>query len=147
MVPAVGLQLAIPANWRQVRNESGVRTFASPDNQAQIVIRWSTQTASGLTARQVILNELADTEATDSSFDAATVRNAAVAIGGQQGHGTDIYTFFSPQNNARFSEADRAVVLPGQAQYFFGFIATEAAFNTYAATFDEIIATIQITGP
>ena len=70
-----------------------------------------------------------------------------MSIGGQQGYGTDPYTFFSPQNSARFSEADRAVVLPGRAQYFFGFVATEATFNNYSATFDEIIATIQITGP
>ena len=81
-----------------------------------------------------------------ATFDATTVQTGAVQLGGQQGYGTDIYSFFSPQNNARFSEADRAVVLPGKAQYFFAFVATETAFNTYAATFDEIIATIQITG-
>lgn len=145
-VESVGLRFSIPADWTQTTNEAGRAQFRSPDGRAQIVVRWSSQAPAGLTAQQVIRQELTDTAGVDPSFDSTAVGTGSVTVGGQPGYGTEIYTF-AQQSGARVSEADRAVVLPGRAQYFFGFLAVESAFQTYAATFDEIIGTIQITGP
>jgi hypothetical protein len=99
-----------------------------------------------VTARSLIQDELESTARADPSFDPAAVGTGNVTVGGQPGFGSEIYTF-SNQNGTRISEADRAVVLSGRAQYFFGFLALESSFASYAATFDEIIDSIQITGP
>ena len=101
---------------------------------------------SGLTAQQVIRQELLDTAELDANFDNTTVGTGVVTVGGQQGYGSEPYTF-TQSASTRITEADRAVVLPGKAQYFFGFLAIESAFDSYGATFDEIITTIAITGP
>lgn len=145
-IEEVGLQFTLPADWRQARAETGQRWYVSGDGRAQLVLRYSTQVASGLTARRVIENELLATENEDPDFDSSAVRTAAVTVGGQAGHGTDPYRF-TAQSGTRYAEQDRAVVISGRAQYFFGFVAQESAFNSYAAIFDEIIATIRITGP
>lgn len=145
-VQSVGLTFSIPADWQEARNEQGLAQFNSPDGRAQIIVRWSTQVPSSVTARSLIQQELQDTAGTDPSFDPTAVPTGNVTVGGQPGFGSEIYTF-SNQSGTRISEADRAVVLTGRAQYFFGFLALESSFSSYAATFDEIIESIQITGP
>jgi hypothetical protein len=145
-VESIGLKFTIPADWTQTTNEAGRAGFRSPDGQAQIIVRWSAQVPGGLTAQQLIRQELLDTAELDPDLDITTVGTGPAPIGGQQGYGSEPYTF-TQQGTTRITEADRAVVLPGEAQYFFGFLALESAFDTYAATFDQIIETIEITGP
>jgi hypothetical protein len=140
------LTFSIPSDWQEARSEEGLAQYNSPDGRAQIIIRWSTQAPSGVTAQSLIEQELADTARADPNFDPATVPTGNVTVGGQPGFGSEIYTF-SNQSGTRISEADRAVVLSGRAQYFFGFLALESSFDSYAATFDGIIESIQITGP
>jgi hypothetical protein len=145
-VESVGLTFSIPSDWQEARSEEGLAQYNSPDGRAQIIVRWSTQVPSGVTARSLIEQELSDTARADPSFDPTAVGTGNVTVGGQPGFGSEIYTF-SNQSGTRISEADRAVVLSGRAQYFFGFLALESSFDSYAATFDEIIESIQITGP
>lgn len=148
-VETIGLRFSIPGDWRQTTNEAGRAGFVSGDGRSQLIVRWSTQVPSGLTAQQLIRQELLDTAKLDANFNASTVGTGAVTFGGQQGFGSEPYTFTQQGNSGttRITEADRAVVLSGRAQYFFGFLALESAFDSYRVTFDEIIATIEITGP
>ena len=145
-VQAVGLRFVLPANWTQERDEAGLATFLSSDKQAQIVVRWSTQTPTGLTAQKLVQDELQRTAEEDPSFDVSSARVGAITLGGQQGYGSDPYSY-SLQDGTRLTEADRGVVLTGRAQYFFNFTAVEADFGRYGAIFDSIISTVVITGP
>ena len=145
-VDTVGLRFSLPAGWTQERDEAGRATFLAPDRRAQIVVRWSSQAPAGLTAQQLIQNELQATANEDPAFTPSSATVGTVTFGGQPGYGTDPYSY-SLTDGTRLTEADRAVVLSGQAQYFFGFVATEDDFPRYANIFDDIIATVTITGP
>jgi hypothetical protein len=145
-VAEVGLVLSIPNGWRKVVDQANTAQYVSPDGRAQMIIRWSARVPSGVTARSLIEEELKTTAQTDPAFDPASVVTGSVQVGGQQGFGSEVYTF-TGQDGRSLSEADRAVVIAGRAQYFFGFLALEAAFDSYTATFNEIIDTIKITGP
>ena len=146
MVQAVGLRFVLPANWTQERDETGLATFLSADKRAQVVVRWSTQTPTGLTAQKLVQDELQRTANEDPSFNISGVRSGAITFGGQQGYGSYPYSY-SLQDGTRLTEADRGVVLAGQAQYFFNFTAVETDFSRYGAIFDSIIGTVVITGP
>jgi pSer/pThr/pTyr-binding forkhead associated (FHA) protein len=145
-VAEVGLVYSLPADWEQTRDEDGRAQFVSPDGRASILVRWSDRAASGVTARSLIEDELEATASGDRNFDPASVETGVVQVGGRQGYGSATYTF-TGNNGTRYSEADRAVVIPNQAQYFFAFLALESAFDGYTAVFNEIIGTIEITGP
>lgn len=143
-IAEVGLVFNLPSDWKQVAKDSGSVQFASGDNRAQIVVRWVAKPPSSVTAQSIILDELDSTAATDPNFDPAVVRTGTAQISGLQGFGTDPYTFKARDGNI-ITEADRAVVVAGKAQYFFGFLALQTAFESYGPTFDQIIATIKIT--
>jgi hypothetical protein len=145
-VDTVGLRFSIPAGWTQETDEAGRATFLAPDGRALVTVRWSVQVPAGLTAQQVVQNELALAATTDPSFAPASARTGTVTFGGQPGFGTDPYTF-TLSDGTSTTKADRAVVLSGRAQYFFGFAAAESDFARYANIFDDIIATVVITGP
>lgn len=145
-VDSVGLRFALPAGWTQERDEAGRATFLAPDRRAQIVVRWSTQAPAGLTAQQLVQNELQATANEDPAFSPSSAKVGTVTFGGQPGYGTDPYSY-SLTDGTRLTEADRAVVLSGRAQYFFGFVAAESEFPRYATIFDAIISTVTITGP
>jgi hypothetical protein len=145
-VAAVGLKFSLPAGWTQDQDEAGKASFLSPDRRAVIVVRWSTQVPAGLTAQRIIQNELDVTAQTDANFDPTATGTGNVTFGGQPGFGSEAYTY-TTQNGQQVTEADRAVVLAGRAQYFFGFSALEESFDSYADIFDQIISTVTITGP
>jgi hypothetical protein len=145
-VQPVGLRFVLPANWTQERDEAGLATFLSSDKRAQIVVRWSTQTPAGLTAQKLVQDELQRTANEDPSFNVNGVRVGATTFGGQQGYGSDPYSY-SLQDGTRLTEADRGVVLTGQAQYFFNVTAIETDFARYRAIFDSVISTVVISGP
>lgn len=145
-VTSVGLKFSLPAGWTQDQNEAGKASFLSPDRRAVIVVRWSTQVPAGLTAQRIIQNELDVTAQTDANFDPTATGTGNVTFGGQPGFGSEAYTY-TTQNGQSVTEVDRAVVLAGRAQYFFGFSALEESFDGYADIFDQIIGTVVITGP
>lgn len=145
-VASVGLSFSLPAGWTQERDEAERATFLSPDRRAQIVVRWSTQVPTGLTAQRLVQEELQRTATEDPTFVPTSARVGSVEFGGQPGYGSDPYSY-ALQDGTRLTEADRAVVLAGRAQYFFGFTALEPEFSRYAAPFDGIIGTVVITGP
>lgn len=145
-VQTVGLRFVLPATWTQERDEAGLATFLSSDKRAQVVVRWSTQTPAGLTAQKLVQDELQRTANEDPSFDVSSVPIGAITFGGQQGYGSEPYSY-SLQDGTRLTEADRGVVLTGQAQYFFNFTALETDFGRYGTIFESIISTVVITGP
>jgi hypothetical protein len=144
-IGVVGLRLSIPADWKVVKRDLGLAQYASPDNRAQITIRWRPAALSSATACGMIRDELEATASVDPAFDSTAVRTETTTIGGMQGCSSGTYTY--TYNGKRYSETDRATILPGKAQYFFGFLALDASFADYAPIFDDIIDTIAITGP
>ncbi len=145
-VDAVGLTFILPTGWTQERDEAGQATFLAPDQRAQITVRWSQQAPAGLTAQRLIQDELQRTANEDSSFVPSNTQIGALTFGGHPGYGSEPYTY-NLQSGTRLTEADRAVVLSGRAQYFFGFTAIATDFDRYRSIFDSIINTVVITGP
>jgi hypothetical protein len=146
-VQSVGLKFTVPAGWtKSSDDQAGMATFISPDSKAIFSVTWTTSVPAGMTAQQRVQQELDAAVQTDPNSTAANSSVSAAKIGGQDGFASDQYDF-TAKSGTKFTELDAAVVLPGQALYFFQFAAIQGQFSVHSDDFVAIINSIVITGP
>jgi pSer/pThr/pTyr-binding forkhead associated (FHA) protein len=146
-VQSVGLKFTVPAGWtKSSDDQAGMATFISPDSKAIFSVTWTTSVPAGMTAQQRVQQELDAAVQTDPNSTAANSSVSAAKIGGQDGFASDQYDF-TAKSGTKFTELDAAVVLPGQALYFFQFAAIQGQFSAHSDDFVAIINSIVITGP
>ncbi|MGN6360104.1 MAG: FHA domain-containing protein, partial [Thermomicrobiales bacterium] len=134
-VQSVGLKFTVPAGWQKSSDDqAGTATFISPDSKALFAVTWTTSVPAGMTAQKRVQQELDAAMQTDPNSTAANSTVSAAKIGGQPGYTSDQYDFTS-QKGTKFTELDAAVVLDGQALYFFQFAAIQGQFSAHSDDF------------